>query len=170
MGINNVFSRYLLEERLRLESNGLPTYQEGLGMNFIIRCNGNANEVMRLARDVLLKVNYQYDLYTKSKWDDVEAWKKILPIQFINGFKKVKSRFDIFGFFYRKREDDWTFDNWIFLMDPIDRRWFWWGATILDEDHFLFATKVLDDPFLSGTLRWLFIGCGAIEVVEEGDF
>jgi len=138
--------------------------------NFIIRCNGNANEVMRLARDVLLKVNYQYDLYTKSKWDDVEAWKKILPIQFINGFKKVKSRFDIFGFFYRKREDDWTFDNWIFLMDPIARSWFWWGATILDEDHFLFATKVLDDPFLSGTLRWLFIGCGAIEVVEEGDF
>ena len=34
----------------------------------------------------------------------------------------------------------------------------------------LFATKVLDDPFLSGTLRWLFIGCGAIEVIEEGDF
>ncbi|PRL97927.1 hypothetical protein BV011_01832, partial [Haemophilus influenzae] len=79
MGINNAFSRHLLEERLRLESNGLPTYQKGLGMNFIIRCNGNANEVMRLARDVLLKVNYQYDLYTKSKWDDVEAWKKILP-------------------------------------------------------------------------------------------
>ena len=168
MGINDAFFRHLLEERLRLESNGLPTYQEGLGMNFIIR--GNANEVMRLARDVLLKVNYQYDLYTKSKWDDVEAWKKILPIKFINGFKKVKSRFDIFGFFCRKREDDWTFDNWIFLMDPIDRSWFWWGATILDEDHFLFATKVLDDPFLSGTLRWLFIGCGAIEVIEEGDF
>lgn len=73
MGINDAFFRHLLEERLRLESNGLPTYQEGLGMNFIIRCNGN-------------------------------------------------------------------------------------------------ATKVLDDPFLSGTLRWLFIGCGAIEVVEEGDF
>lgn len=102
MGINDAFFRHLLEERLRLESNGLPTYQEGLGMNFIIRCNGNANEVMRLARDVLLKVNYQYDLYTKSKWDDVEAWKKILPIQFINGFKKVKSRFDIFGFFVEK--------------------------------------------------------------------
>ena len=47
MGINNVFSRYLLEERLRLESNGLPTYQEGLGMNFNIRCNGNANEISK---------------------------------------------------------------------------------------------------------------------------
>ena len=45
---------------------GLPTYQEGLGMNFIIRCNGNANEVMRLARDVLLKVNYQLLIYILS--------------------------------------------------------------------------------------------------------
>ena len=55
---------------------------------------------------------------------------KILPIQFINGLKKVKSRFDIFGFFVEKR-GRLDFDNWIFLMDPIDRSWFWWGATIL---------------------------------------
>ena len=90
MGINNTFSRHLLEERLRLESNGLPTYQEGLGMNFIIRCNGNTNEVMRLARDVLLKVNYQYDLYTKSKWDDVEAWKKYYQYNLLMVLKKLK--------------------------------------------------------------------------------
>ncbi|NEN76473.1 hypothetical protein F9B74_09145 [Pelistega sp. NLN82] len=165
MEINKKFYEYLLQERDSLEKNNFPTYQKGLGKNFIIKCNANSDDVMKLARDVLVIVNYQYDEYSKDKWDDLDFWKSILPVKFINGFNKKFSFLSLI----KKYRDSWTLDNWIFLMDPIDRSWFWWGATVLDKNYFVFSTRVLDDPFLSGSLRWLFLASGAIEVIDEDD-
>ncbi|EQA02710.1 hypothetical protein HPSSW114_0688 [Glaesserella parasuis SW114] len=39
----------------------------------------------------------------------------------------------------------------------------------MEKDYFIFSAKVLDDPFLSGTLRWLFLASGALEVIDEDD-
>lgn len=181
---NNVFYQAVLEERERLEKNLFPEHQYGLGMNYVIKCNHNADEVLDLSKKVLLKINYQYDFYSKELWDDIPRWKKYLPKEFISNFKeyqetnidhKISFLSKLSKIITRKDRSDnekWTFENWIFLMDPIDRMWFWWGATVLedmDNCYFIFSTKVLDDPFLSGSLKWLFLGSGAIEVIETED-
>lgn len=48
--------------------------------------------------------------------------------------------------------------------------WFWWGSLVLNDDYFIVLVGVLDDPFTSGALRWLLIGCGAMQVIDEEEF
>lgn len=173
MEIDKKFIEAVLEERTRLLNNSYPNPKLGLGKNFIIKCNNNAREVMDLSRKVLIIINEKYSEYSKINWNDFGNWKKILPIDFINGFSR-KNKFNLWNVLFSEtmKHEKWKFEDWIFLMDPADRMWFWWGATLiadLDNDYFIFSAKVLDDPFLSGTLKWLFLASGALDVIDEDD-
>ncbi|MFU2077003.1 hypothetical protein [Avibacterium endocarditidis] len=181
MEMNNNFYQMIIMERERLKNSAFPEYREndGMGANFLIRCNGNAAEVLGLAKNVLLAINEQY---TAKTWPSNQKWHEILPKNFLKNFKKEEGKSakkwwsNFFHKIVSKKSEDnrWTFENWIFLMEPIDRSWFWWGATVIDEEdgnnYLFFTTRVLDDPFSSGTLKWLFIGAGAVEILDEDEF
>ena len=71
-----------------------------------------------------------------------------------------------------KKLDRYTIGNWIEWFKPNERIWFWWGATVLDEtnnDYFVFTVKAIDEIFLLGALKWLFLGSGAVEVIDQND-
>ncbi|ATW43528.1 hypothetical protein Q7506_11120 [Glaesserella parasuis] len=172
METNKNFINAILEERQRLLKNSYPEYTVGLGKNFVIKCKNNAKEVMDLSREVLLIINKEYDIYSKETWNKSDYWKYKLPQKFIDGFEINNKVNNCWSFFKKTDKEKWSFEDWIFLMEPIDRMWFWWGATLIDsmeKDYFIFSAKVLDDPFLSGTLRWLFLASGALEVIDEDD-
>ncbi|WP_279572141.1 hypothetical protein [Volucribacter amazonae] len=179
--MNNDFYQMIIMEKERLKNSAFPEYREndGMGANFLIICNGNATEVLDLARKVLLIINEQYSAKT---WPSDEKWLSLMPKNFLNNFEKEEKKItkNLWSNFFHKmtskkpQNSKWTFENWIFLMEPIDRSWFWWGATVIDEkdgnNYLFFTTRVLDDPFLAGTLKWLFLGAGAIEVLDEDEF
>lgn len=181
MEINNDFYQMITMERERLKNSAFPEYRDndGMGANFLIRCAGNATEVLELSKKVLLIVNEQY---SAKEWPSDEKWRLLIPENFLKNFSREKikkTKKGWFNFFYKiapkKFQDNkWTFENWIFLMEPMDRSWFWWGATVIDKEegdnYLFFTTRVLDDPFLSGTLKWLFLGAGAVEVLDEDEF
>ncbi|OOF45189.1 hypothetical protein BKK52_12820 [Rodentibacter trehalosifermentans] len=182
MEINKIIYNEIMEERKRLEINAPPTYTDnnGLGANFIVKCSENAQDVASLARDVMLILNYQYD---NDKWLELNDWINILPHKFVTRCSPEMSEEDIktykkrwFSLSYRKKvkeikkNEDWSLSSWLFWLKPSERSWFWWGAAVLDEQYFVFSVKALDSPFMFGALKWLFIGCGALEVIEESDF
>lgn len=182
MKINSLFYKTILEERQRLEDKSFPDYQNnnGMGADFVIKCSNNSTVVMELARKTLLEINYQYD---NDKWLTIENWKQILPEQFLancvpemadDEIAMHKKWWESLSYKEKlkeaKKEDKWMLSNWLYWLEPKERVWFWWGSEVLDENHFVFSAKTLDDLFLSGSLKWLFLGSGAKSVVGLDDF
>lgn len=184
MVIKSEFSKQLLLERERFENPPDHTVKAtGVGIaRFIIRCNNNADEVLNLAKRVLVIVNYNSELV----WPSFELWKKILPDIFINHCAKelteeeVKNQqiyWDSLSYEQKieeaKKDKAWTLSNWLAWLEPDCREWFWWNAHKFDGEientHFLIEVTALDDPFSSGALKWLFRACGAIDVVCTDD-
>lgn len=173
---NNDFRCLVLEERQNLKNDTfILENEDGLGANFFVKCNSNADEVMELARKTLLSVNYQYD-----SWNGIEdwmnkKWEEIIPKNFINRCLPEKtSNNSFFGkllnVFSKKNDDRWSLNAWLYILEPRDRMWFWYGSTLLipqENNYFLVSVKVIDDPFSSETLRWLLLGSGAEEVFDE---
>ena len=183
MVINSEFSKQLLLERERFENPPDHTVKAtGVGIaRFIIRCNNNADEVLNLAKRVLVIVNYNSELV----WPSFEEWSKILPNKFVNNcapeLSKSESEKEIN---YRRslpwekqvsleKNKKWSLGNWLVWLEPETREWFWWNAHKFDGEientHFLIEVTALDDPFTSGALKWLFKACGAIDVISTDD-
>lgn len=74
----------------------------------------------------------------------------------------------------RKGNSAWTLSAWLYWLEPENREWFWWKAYEFDDEeikntHFLIEVTVYNQPFLWGSLKWLFKACGAIDVVSTDD-
>lgn len=182
MEIQNNSCFAILEERERLHNNSFPDYQDnnGMGADFIIKCYGNAEQVMQLSKKVLLCINQIYDY---KKWPDLDEWQSILPHSFLKNFDPERTSEEIkmyqkwwFKLSYKnklkeaRKKNKWTLSNWLAWLEPAERVWFWWGAHLIDENHFVVSVKVLEDPFLSGALKYLFLASGASDVIEYDEF
>lgn len=182
MEISTAVHSFILEERARLNALSFPDYQEnnGMGANFIIKCLGNSNDVLEMAHEVLLIINQHYD---NDEWPSLDSWRNILPRDFIDKFDLELTEEEVRSYnkwwfnlpFSKKLKEakksrKWRLSNWLAWFEPNDRIWFWWGAVIIDKNHFVVSVKVLDDPFLSGALKWLFLASGAQNVIEEDVF
>lgn len=182
MEIKNNFYSEVLEERERLHNNSFPDYQynNGMGADFIIKCNENSEQVMQLSRNVLLRINQVYDY---KNWPTLDEWQSILPNSFLKNFDPERTLEEIkiyqrwwFKLSYKnklkeaRKKNKWTLSNWLAWLEPTERIWFWWGAYLIDENHFFISVRAVDDPFLSGALKWLFLASGAIDVIDAEDF
>ena len=179
MQIDPKFLEVVHIERTRLEQNSFPDFIEnGMGQNYIVKCNGNAPEVKDLVRQVLLIVNH---VYSKPKWPNLDEWLNLLPIEFICNFvpEPTSEETDIymkwwFSLSYKKKlqhsqkKQKWSLGDWLAWMEPSERLWFWWGATEIGEktkqDYFLLSINLLDDLYLTGALEVLFEYCGALSI------
>lgn len=180
--INNIRNE-LIMERKRLScaplSSDKPT---GIGtVRFVVSCDSNAEFILSLAKEILLKI----DQYYESDWPSLTTWKKILPKYFVDNCEPEVSKEELDKrIAYRNSlplekqhellsDEKWSLDNWLYWLKLKNRTWFWWDATLLEkpirDTHFIVAVVVLEWPFPWGALKWLFKGCGASDVVSEED-
>lgn len=156
----------------------------GIGIaRFVVSCESNALEVLKLAKETLEIITSYYEV----EWPSLEKWKNILPGIFVNSCAPeiTKEESDL-KIAYRRSlpweeqskllaEDEmWSLDAWLYWLEPENREWFWWKAYEFDDEaikntHFLVEITVYDEPFLWGSLKWLFKGCGAIDVISTDD-
>ena len=184
MVANSEYIKQLLLERERFDNPPDHTIKAtGVGIaRFIVRCQNNVDEVLNLAKRVLVIVNYN----SESIWPSFNIWSKILPETFINNCASEISQSESEKkIAYRRslswekqvsleKNEKWSLGNWIAWLEPDAREWFWWNAHKFDGEientHFLVEVTALHDPFSSGALKWLFKACGAIDVVSIDDF
>lgn len=179
MANNLSFYDWALIENSRLIQNSFPDFVENsYGENYIIECNGNAEEVRKTIKDVLLTFN---KLYLENKWlSNTKQWIEILPHQFTKNFtreltneEEEKYRQRWFSLSYEQKlieagqleNKPWKLSNWVEMMSPTERTWFWWGDAALGEktknDYFITAVKLLDDYYSFSPIETFFKNCGA---------
>ncbi|MHA7844770.1 hypothetical protein [Serratia sp. D1N4] len=183
MQINNELLRQILLERERLKNPPKDTDKSsGVGIaRFIVSCN-DVSSVLSLAKEILLTVNS----YSTQSWPSLDEWASILPSRFVENClpelteaeqKTQTQKWNSLAYEEKLTEashdDKWTLSSWISWLEPEGREWFWWNAILFDpplsNSHFLIEVTVLDSPFMSGALKWLFKACGAIDVISEDD-
>lgn len=185
MHINDENWLRILLERDRLnrppDSNVRAT---GIGIaRFVVSCESNAINVLNLAKETLQIVTSYYEV----DWPSLEKWKKILPHTFVNNCipeitkeesdQKIAFRNSLSWEEQAKllaEDEKWSLDAWLYWLEPENREWFWWKAYEFDDEeikntHFLIEVTVYNQPFLWGSLKWLFKACGAIDVVSTDD-
>ncbi|EIV4412005.1 hypothetical protein PF374_003021 [Salmonella enterica] len=184
MSISAEIERQILLERERLTFPPLPTQKAtGVGIaRFIVSCDSNAIFVLQLAKEVLFIVNE----HSLEVWPSLEYWNKILPSQFVSNClseltkqEKIEAQIRWEQLAYDEKikeagqDERWTLSSWLSWLEPEGREWFWWNAIQfeppLDNTHFVIEVTSLDSPFMSGSLKWLFKACGAVDVVSEDD-
>ncbi|GKX64736.1 hypothetical protein SOASR032_33050 [Pragia fontium] len=177
-------TKQILLERGRLVVPPEPTQKAtGIGIaRFIVSCQSDAFSVLELAKEILLIVNH----HSLKEWPSIESWMAILPVQFINSCspeltdkEKIEHQKNWAQLTYNEKvenaaqEEKWTLSSWLSWLEPTEREWFWWSAVLfnepLNDSHFVVEVTMLDSPFMSGALKWLFKACGAIDVISEDD-
>ena len=184
MSISAEMERQILLERERLTFPPLPTQKAtGVGIaRFIVSCDSNAFFVLQLAKEVILIVNK----HSLEAWPSLEYWNKILPSQFVSNClaeltkqEKIEAQIRWEQLAYNEKikeaaqDERWTLSSWLSWLEPEEREWFWWNAIQfeppLENTHFVIEVTSLDSPFMSGSLKWLFKACGAVDVISEDD-
>lgn len=183
MQVTDKILKQILLERERL-SNPPQAMEKSSGVGlarFIVSCS-DADSVLRLAKEILITVNN----HSTQSWPSLDEWSKILPPQFVENClpelteaqqQKQTQTWESLDYEEKLAEaahdDKWTLSSWISWLEPDGREWFWWDAILFDpplsNSHFLIEVTVLDSPFMSGALKWLFKACGAIDVISEDD-
>ena len=147
---------------------------EGLGtVRFLVTCPGNALQVLATAKAALataLKLS-------ESGIFDVDIWKRELPREFVLNSGVHPTLQELEHLMNRpleqrvKDQEDrrWSVEMFMNAFSPElnMRHWKWWDAQVLDENRIAVAVEVFEWPFPWQSLRWLFIGSGAIDVVPE---
>ena len=183
MQANNERLRQILLERERLKKSPQAMAKaSGIGIaRFVVSCN-DASLVLALAKEVMIIVNN----YSTREWPSLEKWISMLPFQLVKGFapelteadrEKQLQNWEALTYEEKLTEashdDQWTLSSWLSWLEPEEREWFWWDATLFDvplnNSHFLIEVTTLDSTFMSGALKKLFKACGAFDVVSEDD-
>ena len=146
----------------------------GLGtVRIIVSCPGNAAEVLSTARSTLIAALK----LCEAGVFHADTWKRELPEEFTRNSSPHPSNEDIERQMARPLEErieaqqdaGWSVEMFMNSFSPevAIRYWQWWDAAILDERHIAVAVEVSEWPFPWQSLRWLFRGSGANDVVAE---
>jgi hypothetical protein len=142
---------------------------EGLGTErFVVRCPGNAEAVLRNAREVM-EVTLQFGL---DDWPSDSEWPSLLPPWFVAACapdmpEEERQRAIEAPIRLADEEQDdepWSVLNWVFWLHPDERQWRWWDASISSENELLVLIQIDGWPYSWGALSWLLRASGAQEV------
>ncbi|MHC5083593.1 MAG: hypothetical protein ACYTET_06605, partial [Planctomycetota bacterium] len=148
----------------------------GIGLvNFVITCCGNADEILDKSKEILLTIDENsIDEHPDNNWEallpdwfidrcapemtkeEAEKWKE----KWMKMSPKKRAKME------EKR--DWSLLNWLYWFEHDNRTWFWWDASITNNNTIILSVETFGSPFPWGALRWLFIACGAAKVVQVG--
>jgi hypothetical protein len=142
---------------------------------FIARCQGDADAVLRRAREVLGAVLRQ----PAEPWPSDEQWKAVLPKWFVDACAPAASKDEAEKWlrWWRTldwkeqarvaKEKRWSLPDWIYWFHPENRYWFWWDAVASDPNTLIVAVETRDWPFPWESLAWLLRASGARDVEPE---
>lgn len=137
---------------------------------FDVHCPSNVNQVLRVARQVLTAVlqNFSRPELTERNWEtllDETFVKRCGPHQTGEELQRLASlsldeRLD------HQQNARWSLKAFLNAFDPDLglREWEWWDAKIINPSLLEVTVVVPWDFFLWQSLRWLFIGSGAIDI------
>lgn len=148
----------------------------GVGsVRFVIRCAGNAQQVLRKSKDVLRVVLEHCE---DSRPSETE-WRRVLPKWFVGSCAAEMTKEESQRWLARWRkltpsqqaqeeaEKQWALVDWLYWFEEGNRQWTWWDATVENTDTIRVALQVKCWPFPWGALRWLFRASGATSVEAE---
>lgn len=62
------------------------------------------------------------------------------------------------------RNRGWALTDWLYWLEPSQREWFWWDASVRGADSLLVRVQVTGWPTALGSLEWVLLASGAREV------
>jgi hypothetical protein len=146
---------------------------EGIGPDrFVARCPGNADAVLRKAREVM-EAALQSSM---DNWPSDSEWPALLPAWFVAACAPEMSEVESEAYTaaWRRLSDEekaaaaatasWSVLNWVFWLHPDERGWWWWDASISSENELVVLIDVDGWPYPWGNLSWLLRASGAQEV------
>lgn len=165
-----------IEQELRRLKSGLLQGEQpsGIGtVQFSVSCRSNENIVLERTKAILQII----DEASLSGWPSDKSLKLTIPEWFVTACApemSTKESQQWLARWYRlsrkdqiKLEDGrkWSLKNWLDWMEPTNREWFWWDATVLkDHEGITLAVQVQAWPYPWGALRWLLLAAGAYSV------
>lgn len=162
------------EEIRHLESGALEgELPRGIGLDqLLVRCDGNAAEVVSKCREVLLIVVRT----STAKWPAPDEWREVLPVWFTSACRSDETEEEAESWLTRLRslpereryrqidQRAWSLRGWLWWFVPDRREWFWWDAVVEGTDAFRVTIEVLDTPVYLDALRWLLRVAGAASI------
>lgn len=171
-------SQVIPSEELRhlLQGAGGAELTGGVGTIAVIgKRRGRGNDILARARDVMSVILNEAEFL----WPSPEVWRDKLPAWFVEATGPEKSGEELDQWLEGWRslppeaqaradaEQLWTLGDWLFWLEPSERQWFWWDATLVDRDTVRVVVQVSGWPAPLGALDWLLRAAGASEVVHE---
>ena len=140
---------------------------------FRVICEANSAEVLSVASQVLGAI-----LENREKDMHAQAWERLLHCSFVDRCGPHPTEQDMKdwsllspeGKIEHQRHLRWSMRMLLNAFDPDLglRRWRWWNARIIDSCTLEILVISPNDMYPWQSLRWLFIGSGATDVIEAG--
>jgi len=165
-------------ERLRVSSKDFesgPRFSPGnIYAKFQIRCNGQANDILVVAKSVLVTVLENIDTLPPNN----DSWGNILPKMFVSRCGPHPTTEELKKSMMRPIEERvaeqstlrWSRQMFVnaFVPEFELRNWQWWHGVVISENEIQVVVSTDGDFFTWQSFRWLFIACGAVDVLVLG--
>ena len=162
------------EERRSLEQSCPEGGPDNGSARFLVHCNGDAEQVLRRAKNVLAMVL----THGGDPWPSDEEWKRILPSWFVERCVPDKSMEEAERWLEwwrtlpverqaQANRENWSVGNWVAWFEPGERCWRWRGASVKDSYQICVCALIDEWPFAWGALEWLFLAAGAQSMSED---
>jgi hypothetical protein len=175
--MTNILARLTTELDLVMGRPPKDSSPQGLGtVRFIIDCPDDASSVLERAKSVMAAV----DSAALQGWPSNNYAVPVLPEWFTSACvpERSKEEEDQWlkwwrGLSYEEKlregaEMKWSLSNWLYWLQPVNRQWFWWEASVQKgSNKIVLAVEVDGFPFPWEPLSWLFLAAGAATVEEE---
>ena len=166
------------EERRHLESGPRSDEQPG-GAGLVVailHCPANATAVLTRCREVLrVVIDHQI-----GRWPKVDEWRQLLPGWFVDS-SSDESEEEVEQWLAEWRslpldrraaaeeKRPWSLADWLAWLEPEERQWFWWSASVEDDNTLRVELEVHGSPAPMDAFTWLARAAGATSVDVGGD-
>lgn len=125
-------------------------------VKFTVICERQAQEVIDSCEAILTSFDRTF---LEHESLDVVLYQQVFPSEFCKKFLLLDDVLEDHS--DPEKDYAWTMNDWLFMMHPDERFWYWWETKVIDD--FSFEVTVLVDgvPFGYGSLEWLLITNGA---------
>ncbi len=167
------------DERRHLETG--PRVDESPGgagvISVAVSCDGHAERLLDGLREVMSVVAAHQD----GDWPPLDRWRDLLPAWFVEACAPERSPAETDAWLERWRAlppaeqraaeqaAGWSLADWLFWLEPDERRWFWWDGATIDSNTLRVDIEVAGWPAPLGALDWLVRTCGGTVITVDGE-
>lgn len=171
-------------DELRHVLYGLNSDEEFKGFHLIsynVYCQDNAEQVLKNCQKILEIILRQCE---KEIWPAENEWYQLLPNWFIvksasektiEEEEEYNAQMNVLSInerYIALQNESWSVMDFVSWFEPgenvsNERYWSWWNAIIKSPELLVVTVEIMDFPFPSGCLFWLFRACGASRVEKK---